>query len=557
MGFAQAVLMAFGVDETTYELGLTKIFFKPAKAAILDEIMASADKPMTAEQDAMIIKFVQEKRTKQMIGVCKIFLKLSLRIRFKRAEENLAKWGRVLGMVSRTVVRHADYAKNAMKIKAAQTIQALFRAKLAMKQSDEINTKATAAKTVFQMWRRYEERTKLLQWLTENCEGAKKRAEELRNLSPEERAAREEKRKQERAAKAAAMAAAAAEADAARSAANADAEAAAQAAREAAMNNRNANALNVEDADKIARQKAAERAEALRLAQEKAQRDKENSELWKLLHPQGSSEEEEYEDEETGEVKKRKVVDFKKEASHGHMFTVFQPRKNYSPHERFIKIDFADGEPEKISWGSGPSRTMMFSDIKFVIKGKKTATMEVWKNEGDDLHVFSVVAGDRTLDVMASDDHSRDIWADGITKLLGQSEEDRAAAQADYNPNLDIVKDVEKPRDKTASQLETQRALFNMLVKTCFRTLNHEGLYGNLQEPVQADYKTDTFYQKALQTTPWRQWDTWIRSEIVAGLVSNGLVDSAVAAAHEEDVAKAGGGRVPPTEPAGEDCLIA
>merc|ERR1719229_1860177 len=147
MGFAQAVLMAFGVDATTYELGLTKIFFKPAKAAVLDEIMASADKPMTPEQDAMIIKFVQEKRTKQMIGVCKVFLKLSLRIRFKRARENMAKWGRVLGMVSRTIVRHADYAKNAMKIKAAQQIQAFYRAKAAAKMKEDIALKANASKT--------------------------------------------------------------------------------------------------------------------------------------------------------------------------------------------------------------------------------------------------------------------------------------------------------------------------------------------------------------------------------------------------------------------------
>merc|ERR1719384_2823940 len=435
MGFAQAVLMAFGVDATTYELGLTKIFFKPAKAAVLDEIMANADKPMTAEQNAMIVKFVQEKRMKQIIGTCKIFLKLSLRIRFKRATENLAKWGRVLGMVSRTVVRHADYAKNAMKIKAAQTIQALFRSKQAMADNQEIALKATAAKTVFQMWRRYEERTKLLQWLTENCDAAKKRAEELRNLSPEERAAREEKRKAERAAKAAAMAAAAAEADAARNAANADAEAAAAAARDAAMNAQNANAVNLEDADKIARQAEAEKAEALRLAAEKAKRDKENSELWKLLHPQGSDEEEEYEDEETGEIRTRKVVDFKKEAAHGHMFTVYQPRKNYSPHERFIKIDMADGEPQAISWGSGPNRTIQWADVKFCVKGVKTATMNVWKDEADDSHVFSVVSADKTLDCQASDDHSRDIWVDGITKMLGQSEEDRAAAEAAYNPN--------------------------------------------------------------------------------------------------------------------------
>merc|ERR1719461_1473897 len=384
----------------------------------------------------MIVKFVQEKRMKQIIGTCKIFLKLSLRIRFKRAEENLAKWGRVLGMVSRTVVRHADYAKNAMKIKAAQTIQALFRSRQAMADNQEIALKASAAKTVFHMWRRFEERTKLLEWLTQNCDAAKKRAEELKNMSPEERAAREEKRKAERAAKAAAMAAAAADAEAAKAAANADAEAAAAAAREAAMNSQNAANISLEDADKIARQKEAERKEALRLAAEKAQRDRENSELWKLLHPQGSSEEEEYEDEETGEIRTRKVVDFKKEAMHGHMFTVFQPRKNYSPHERFIKVDFtADGEPDCISWGSGPNRTIKWSDIKFVVKGKKTATMAVWKDEGDDEHVFSVIAADKTLDVMASDDHSRDIWVNGITKMLGQSEEDRAAAEASYNPN--------------------------------------------------------------------------------------------------------------------------
>merc|ERR1719323_334933 len=128
MGFAQAVLMAFGVDTSTYELGLTKIFFKPAKAAVLDTIMASADKPMSAEQNNMIKKFIQDKRTKQIIGGIKVFLKLSLRIRFKRARENLAKWGRVLGMVARSVHRHGDYAKNILKINAAQTIQSYFRA---------------------------------------------------------------------------------------------------------------------------------------------------------------------------------------------------------------------------------------------------------------------------------------------------------------------------------------------------------------------------------------------------------------------------------------------
>merc|ERR1719510_2293030 len=243
MGFAQAVLMAFDVDDTTYELGLTKIFFKPAKAAVLDTIMASADKPLSDEQNKKIVKFVQQKRMRQIVGACKVFLKLSLRIRFKRAKENLAKWGRVLGMVSRTVVRHADYAKNAMLIKAAQQIQSYFRARIADKEMRPmVEEKKFAATTVFRMWRTYEERKKLLQWLTENCSAAKKRAEELANMSPEERAAREEKRKAERAA-AAKKAAEAAAADAAsKDAAANDAEAAAAAARDAAMASQNDNA---------------------------------------------------------------------------------------------------------------------------------------------------------------------------------------------------------------------------------------------------------------------------------------------------------------------------
>jgi len=559
MGFAQAVLMAFGVDETTYELGLTKIFFKPAKAAVLDEIMASADKPMSAEQNEMIVKFVQQKRTKQMVGAVKVFLKLSLRIRFKRARENMAKWGRVLGMVSRTVVRHADYAKNAMKIKAAQQIQAFFRSKDAMRTAGpQIAEKKTASVTVFQMWRRFEERSKLLQWLTENCGAAKARAEELKNMSPEERAAREEKRKAERAAKAAEMAAAAAAADDAKNAAAADAEAAAAAARDAAAAQQNAANISLEDADKIARQAAAEKAEALRLAQEKAQRDKENSELWKLLHPEGSDEEEEYEDEETGEKKVRKVVDFKKEASHGHMFTVYHARKNRSPHERFVKVDFKDGEPQNISWGSG-DRSINWADIKFVVRGIKTNTMKVWSDQADDGHVFSVVSNGKTLDCQASDDHSRDVWVDGLTKMLGQSEEDRAAAQEAYDPNAEEVADVEKPREKTASQLQTQANLFNMIIKTTFREINYEGLYGFLGEPVQAEFKDPKFYAKCqAENVPWRDWETWVRSEVCAYITSNGLADAAVVAAHEEEVAaKRASGAEPISAEPKDDCMIA
>merc|ERR1719362_2763966 len=136
--------------------------------------------------------------------------------------------------------------------------------------------------------------------------------------------------------------------------------------------------------------------------------------------------------------------------------------------------------------------------------------------------------------------------------MLGQSEEDRQAAQDAYDPNSTEVVVVEKPREKTASQLQTQRNLFNMIVKTCFREINHEGLYGFLGEPVQAEFKEDKFYAKANASgVEWRDWETWVRSEVCAYLVANNMVAQDVLNAHEEEVAaaRAAGGPAVSAEP--------
>merc|ERR1712003_505020 len=163
----------------------------------------------------------------------------------------------------------------------------------------------------------------------------------------------------------------------------------------------------------------------------------------------------------------------------------------------------------------------------------------------------------RTVDLQAGDDHSRDIWVNGITKLLGQSEEDRQAQEDAYDPNSATVGDYDKPREKTASQLQTQRALFTMNVKTCFREINFEGLYGFIADSVLEEFLSDVFYQKCLASgTPWRIWDSWIRDEVVKYLVDNGMVDPTVAEAHEAEI-KAAQPAVDPNPPPLQDCLIA
>eukprot|EP01084_Bolivina_argentea_P300714 518606_1 len=83
--FSIALLIAFDVCENDYELGLTKIFFRPSKAMVLDTIMSNAGKPLSKEQNDKIAVWVVEKRIKQMTGLCRTFLELSKRIRLVRA----------------------------------------------------------------------------------------------------------------------------------------------------------------------------------------------------------------------------------------------------------------------------------------------------------------------------------------------------------------------------------------------------------------------------------------------------------------------------------------
>merc|ERR1712130_613543 len=63
--FSTSLLIAFDVKEEDYELGLTKIFFKPSKAAVLDTIMSQAGKPLSTEQNDKITKWIVSKRCNQ------------------------------------------------------------------------------------------------------------------------------------------------------------------------------------------------------------------------------------------------------------------------------------------------------------------------------------------------------------------------------------------------------------------------------------------------------------------------------------------------------------
>jgi len=292
--------------------------------------------------------------------------------------------------------------------------------------------------------------------------------------------------------------------------------------------------------------------------------------MWKLLHPGDESEEDEdFVDEESGEPGTRKKVNFYQESSSGHLFTIYHDRKNRPPHDRFVKMDYTgDKKPINISWGSG-DRSVKWEDIQFVIKGCVTHTMNIWEDDTthvhDDDHVFSIITKDgsgarHSLDISASDEHSRDIWADGITKLLGMTEEERAKLQSEYQPRAREEEDTEQKLEKTATQLATQKMLFETQTETIFRELNFEGIYGLIGSVIKEEFQNDEFYERTLKKEiPWRNWDSYIRKEIVDYLVRHDVTDEETANKHETMVANARARGEQPekvAEPQSDDCLL-
>jgi len=198
--FAAAVLIAFGVNTDEYELGLTKIFFKPAKAQILEEIM-NQQEPLTEEQNKRILDWLAAGRVKQLMGALKVYNYYGVQVKDMRAKVRWQKSSVVMGALGTSLVRflkHARLQLNARKNKeASTTIQCYFRAyteRISVKK--KLKKRRLACKKVWKAYTAYARREAFMKVLVENVE--KTRKDEA-----------EQKRREEEAKKA--MAAAAAE----------------------------------------------------------------------------------------------------------------------------------------------------------------------------------------------------------------------------------------------------------------------------------------------------------------------------------------------------------
>jgi len=204
--FAEAILIAWEVTKADFELGLTKIFFKPAKAAILDEIMDQAGKPLTKSQNDRITNWVVGKRARQLVGSFKAMARVVLLVKNLRARENWNQWGRMIAYVAITWVRNLRRARaNILKRKrreAATVIQSYWRASSKMIIARKnVDVKKEAAALIWQTFQLYKQRQAFHVWLTaaiEKTREIKRQLEEKRRREEEElRRQLEEKRRKE------------------------------------------------------------------------------------------------------------------------------------------------------------------------------------------------------------------------------------------------------------------------------------------------------------------------------------------------------------------------
>jgi len=195
--FAAAILIAFGIDENEYELGLTKIFFKPAKAAVFDEIMAQADN-LSEEQTARILAWLAKRRLGALFGALKFNAYFASQIRDARAKQRWQDTGRIVGHVGNGLIRFLKRAKTSLQQKklngAASKIQRYYVAYAARQETKKKKKKLVkATKKAMRAHKKYLHRRQVMSWLTQAVENTRIRLEEERKrLEAEQKAIKEE-----------------------------------------------------------------------------------------------------------------------------------------------------------------------------------------------------------------------------------------------------------------------------------------------------------------------------------------------------------------------------
>ena len=141
--FCESVLFAFDVDRTEYRLGLTKVFFKPNKQEIVNEILADT---IPNEVMTRIKKNLFRKKRLRIIGVLKSTGVLSVLLRRIRSRAKLRNAVGALMVISKALV---EPVQNLRFAASTLTIQAALRSYLAKRECTAIVRRVRASRMLW------------------------------------------------------------------------------------------------------------------------------------------------------------------------------------------------------------------------------------------------------------------------------------------------------------------------------------------------------------------------------------------------------------------------
>jgi len=225
-------------------------------------------------------------------------------------------------------------------------------------------------------------------------------------------------------------------------------------------------------------------------------------------------------------------------AANGQMFKKHKyRRKAQDAAKRFIKIEFNSSmeTPKRIVWGTG-NRNIKWSEVKLVAYGCYTPTFVRQQQQGnvDERCCLSVVSQNTILDISYSDHAVVWKWCKGLRELLGQSDAEAKRLQEELRSNPPVKKAKKKPENKSEAKTEDliilQKDLFVMTTTTVFRNLEEE--YYPITPELKAAFDPNLMYTQALgEDVPWRQWQNWIKRQILDEMKNRGLLGSTKGAA--------------------------
>eukprot|EP01083_Nonionella_stella_P279366 950364_1 len=574
--FSTSLLIAFDVNENDYELGLTKIFFKPSKAAILDTIMSKAGEPLTDEQNAKITKYIVGKRIRQLYGSIKAFVKFRRDVRKRRA---ILAWefsGRIVSILGATVhkqlfnVRKKIEQRN--KLNGAMVMQAMYRGfNQRIHYLKKINNIKEAADMIYISYKAKARRQCLEQFFMEKAaQRAKQKAEELAKLkkAEEEKERHQQEDEAALAAKQAAeLLAAAAEAKKHTLAvptprARADDQKQQEIEQQKLQEEINAKKRKQERMGQILLKQKTQMKLNLdkQLQEERKERYAETLDKRKtadtnmvilLANANKPLDEDEYDDDLSTSSDDDKDEDewsssddefditelldnFQQIARLGAKFSRHAGKRIHKkPQLRTVKVSFSDdGKPLTLSWGAG-SRAIKMKDIWYISWGHYTPIFLARKKQLEPMKCFSIVGHSekQVLDLEAYTKRDAKIWVKGLRQLIKQTDK-KADEWAEMNMQR-LVQYAQK-QDEAKKQLKQkqlrvvklQQDLFVMTVEAVYKELEEQKIW-KIDETVRQQFDAESMYETVLkQDVAWRKWQWFVREQITNYLRENNMVIS-------------------------------